>query len=115
MSKLIALLTLVSFSAYADGYAVKSGILVNEDDVTVEVDGGWYMDQDGIEQVRSFVGAILQKNDELTKSLTAANKKIVECTSYVPGLPVWASVVISVALTGLTAVAGYFSIKEATK
>lgn len=116
MSKLIALFTLISFTAFAQvSFPVKEGILVNDKDETVEVGKGRYLDQKALEEVWAGMDAMENQNLQLVQSLERANKKLLECTPSIPGFPTWATVLITAGLSILTSVAGFFAIREATK
>jgi hypothetical protein len=46
----------------------------------------------------------------LTDELTDANKKLTECSAYVPGFPSWATATISSILSVATLILGYFAV-----
>ena len=112
MSKLVAAFTLMSFCAFADVVDVKDAVIVTPDDKTVEVHGGAWFDPAALANLQDVFTSILAQNEELTAKLKSANKKIIECTAYVPGLPAWAYLAITVSLTALSSVAAYFALKD---
>jgi hypothetical protein len=112
MSKFASLLTLVAFVAHAEVIEVKDAVIVTPEDTTVEVHGGAYFGQDNLNNLQDVFTSILAQNEELTAKLVSANKKIVECTAFVPGLPAWAYVAITTALSVLTIGVGFFALKD---
>lgn len=96
------------------GVIVKSGIVEDPSGATWDVGPGLYINDFAWGEVKAGFNALKAQNSELTKSLQAANVKILDCSAYIPGLPAWAYVAISFGLSALTVVAGYFSIKEVT-
>lgn len=99
---------MIAGRAFAEptGYAVKAGTLLTEDDQVIEVDSGLFLNKEGADVVRSTMTGLIDQNAQLIASLERANAKLDECSTFIPGLPTWAYVAISVALTALTAVAG---------
>lgn len=111
-----AVLLLACASAWADpvSFKVKSGMLVNDKDETIQVDSGLYLNDDAVAQVKSTVAALAGQNADLIAKLEDANQKIMSSPALLPGLPTWATIAISATLSVLTAVASFFAIKEAT-
>lgn len=125
MKSLVAIVVALSVTtAFADplptderggaGLIVKEGLLIDNEDNTWDVGPGLYVNDVAWKEIKAGFNALKSQNSDLTKSLQAANVKILECAAFIPGLPAWAYVAISFGLSALTLVAGYFAIKDAT-
>lgn len=113
----IALAFALSTTAAADPVSIKveSGTLLDKDGSIVEVDKGLYLNDEAAQQVFDTLVALDKNRTELTSAIKECNKRLTESSAYVPGLPTWATVVISAALSALTIVAGAFVAREATR
>ena len=110
----MALLVMHAGVAFADPVAikVKQGLLVRPDDTEVTVDGGLYLNDDARQQVLNDLTNLEAQNIKLAQSLESANKKIIDSSGYIPGLPTWAAILISTVLTGATMAFVYFAARD---
>lgn len=116
MKAILASLLMASLAA-ADPISVKakSGLIQKADDSLVEVGSGLFLNDEALNEVKTALDALKSQNAGLILSLESANKKIADCSPSVPGLPTWATILISTGLTVLSMVAGFFAVREATK
>lgn len=110
---LVILASLSAFAAEPSSIEVREGLLVDKDGTEFTVNGGLYLNQTGWDQVVFVVQSLEEQNGKLIAGLKTANVRIASGSASIAGLPTWASVVISAALSILTATVGFFVVREA--
>ena len=112
----VSMLLLVPMVVGAEPYSVKvkAGTLLDPDGAIIEVEDGLYLNDEAAQYTFDTMVAMDDNIKLLTSSLNEANERIKKASAFVPGLPTWATVVISAALSALTVVVGVFVAREAT-
>lgn len=108
---------MISVLAWSEPYSVKVkvGTLLDPDGAVIEVEDGLYMNDEAAQYTFDTMVAMDNNIKLLTGALNEANDRLKKASAFVPGLPTWATVVISAALSALTIVAGVFVAREATR
>lgn len=111
------LIALIPSVAFPEPYSVKvkAGTLLDPDGAIIEVEDGLYMNDEAAQYTFDTMVAMDDNIKLLTGALNEANDRLKKASAFVPGLPAWATVVISAALSALTIVAGVFVAREATR
>ena len=86
---------------------VKAGLIDQGDGTTTEVSGGIYLNDEARIIVNNTLTRLETQNKQVMTELVDANKKLLEASAYIPGVPGWVYSVVSAVLTGLTVFAGY--------
>lgn len=112
--KTVLAVMLFSSIAFAEpsSLKVKRALIESPSGNVVEVDGGIYLNDEGKVVVEKTINDLRAQVDAIVVELKSANDKIAECSGYVPGLPTWATILISSVLSIATTALGYFAISQ---
>lgn len=114
MSRLIALCVVIATAtAYADpaSVKVKTALIETPSGDVREVDGGVWINNDGVVVINTTIDSMKKDLDAAITSLKSANQKLAECQPYIPGFPAWATVLISSVLSIASTVAAFFVVQ----
>src|SRR5882724_11304087 len=107
--KIVSLILVISSMAVAApaSMKVKAGLIDQGGGTTTEVSGGIYLNDEARIIVNNTLTRLETQNKQVMTELVDANKKLLEASAYIPGVPGWVYSVVSAVLTGLTVFAGY--------